>query len=112
VTEATAGEMAMAVSDHADGVRVAVRVVPRAPRTALVGRHGRSLKLKVKAPPVGGAANDELCRYLARACGVRPSDVGLVQGERSREKVVAIRGRGVDEVVVALARAGSEGAGR
>jgi uncharacterized protein len=85
-------DVEVAVRDHADGASVALRVVPRAPRTELAGRHGRTLKLKVHAPPVEGAANDAVRRFLADRLGVRASEVELLQGERSRDKVVLVRG--------------------
>ena len=44
------------------------------------------------APPVEGAANEALCRLVARAAGVAPSRVSVVRGQRGREKVVRIDG--------------------
>ena len=44
------------------------------------------------APPLDGRANDAVCRLLARALGVRASDVTVLRGERTRDKVVAIDG--------------------
>ena len=80
------------VADHADGATIAVRVAPRASRTQVAGRHGDALKVSLAAPPVDGAANAELIRCLARLVGVRRSDVTIVRGERSRDKVVLVRG--------------------
>jgi uncharacterized protein len=88
----TPADVEAAVRDHPDGATVVLRVVPRAPRTELAGRYGRSLKLKVHAPPVEGAANETVRRFVADLAGVRPADVELLQGERSRDKVVLVRG--------------------
>ncbi|MCU0677011.1 MAG: DUF167 domain-containing protein [Myxococcota bacterium] len=82
----------------ADGVRVPIRVAPRASRDAIVGVHDGALKVALTAPPVEGAANDALVRLLAKALGVPKGAVRLVQGERSRDKVVEIAG--VDEATV------------
>ncbi|MEX0868970.1 MAG: DUF167 domain-containing protein [Nitriliruptoraceae bacterium] len=76
------------VRPHDGGSTVAIRVVPRASRNAILGTHGRSLKVAVHAPPADGAANTALCRYLAEVCGVAAADVTIVMGARSREKVV------------------------
>lgn len=84
--------LAAAIRTHGPDTTVALRVVPRAPRTELAGRHGDRLKLKVKAPPVEGAANAAVLRFVAERCGVRAGDVELLHGVRSRDKVVLIRG--------------------
>ncbi|HKG15362.1 MAG TPA: DUF167 domain-containing protein [Pyrinomonadaceae bacterium] len=70
----------------------AVRVVPRASKSALAGEHGGALKVRVAAPPVEGAANAELARFLSKAFGVAARDVEVVSGHASRTKRVRVRG--------------------
>ena len=41
------------------------RVQPRASRTGIAGLHGDAIGIRVAAPPVDGAANDALVRFLA-----------------------------------------------
>lgn len=94
--------IAGAVSPHEDGTTIAVRVVPRAPRTEVAGRYGDRVKLKVAAPPVEGAANAAVAAYLAERCGVRVSHVEVLVGERVRDKVLLVRGVTPAEVVAAL----------
>jgi uncharacterized protein YggU (UPF0235/DUF167 family) len=69
--------------------RFAVRLTPRGGRDAVdgVGEDG-VLRVRVAAPPVDGAANEALCRLLARALGVAPGSVRVVAGARGRRKVV------------------------
>lgn len=93
----------VAVRSHPEGATIALRVVPRAPRTMIAGRHGDAVKLKVKAPPVEGAANAAVAAFLAARVGVRPGDVEVIAGERGRDKVVLIRGVTVAEVQRGLA---------
>jgi hypothetical protein len=50
------------------------------------------LRVRVAAPPVEGAANEELIRTLARALGVPRSAVEIVSGDRSKSKRVRVRG--------------------
>jgi uncharacterized protein len=69
-----------------------VRVVPRAARSAVVGVHDGALKVRVAAPPVEGAANDELVRTLARALAVPPRAVEIVSGQTSKTKQVRVHG--------------------
>ena len=69
---------------------VAIYVQPRASRTEIVGRHGDAIKIRVAAPPVDGAANAELVRFLARRLGVTKSAVAIVSGATSRTKLVTV----------------------
>lgn len=76
----------------ADGVRIKVRVQPRASRTEVAGRHGDALKVRLTAPPVEGAANEALLRLIAGRLGVVRSAVRLAAGATGRSKVVAVDG--------------------
>jgi uncharacterized protein (TIGR00251 family) len=83
--------MAVTVDDlfHAEGddaVALSVHVQPGAGRTAVVGRHGTALKVRVAAPPEGGRANEACRALLAETFGVAPAEVELVGGESSRAK--------------------------
>ena len=71
---------------------VRVKVVPRASRPGIVGLHGNMLRVRVAAPPRGGAANRELLDLLAALLGVRPGVLSLAAGARGREKRVHVRG--------------------
>lgn len=81
-----------------DTVFIHVYVQPRASRTEVVGPHGDALKIRLAAPPVDGAANEELIRFLAKLLGTSVSRVSVVSGESSRQKVVAVEG--VDRAAV------------
>ncbi|HEX7312347.1 MAG TPA: DUF167 domain-containing protein [Pyrinomonadaceae bacterium] len=70
----------------------AVRVVPRASKTAAAGEHDGALKVRVAAPPVEGAANEELTRFLAKQLGVSAGSVEIVGGHASKSKVVRAAG--------------------
>jgi uncharacterized protein (TIGR00251 family) len=72
--------------------RLAIKVVPNAPRNQIAGWLGDALKVKVHAPPLDGRANDELCQFLAEAFGLPARSVALVSGEKSRQKVIQILG--------------------
>ena len=70
----------------------AVRVVPRASRTAAAGEHEGRLRVRVAAPPVEGAANGQLVRFLAKAFAVPAHDVEIMSGHASKSKRVRVRG--------------------
>jgi uncharacterized protein (TIGR00251 family) len=78
--------------------RIAVKVHPRAKRTAITGRFGDAYKLDLAAPPVDGKANDECVRFVAELAGVPRRSVSIVQGAASRMKVIEIEGRTQDEM--------------
>ncbi len=80
------------ISEIEGGVRIRVHAQPGASKNQIVGLHGESLKIKIHAVPEGGAANAELCAYLAEVLGVAKSAVMLVSGATSRAKVVEARG--------------------
>lgn len=63
-----------------------VQVSPGAGRSAVVGRHGDALKIRVAAPPVGGRANEAARALLAETFAVKDRHVELVAGETSRTK--------------------------
>jgi hypothetical protein len=72
--------------------RLRVHVQPRAKRSAIAGRHGDAVKVRLAAPPVDGAANAELVRVLAEALGLPRGAVRIVAGLAGRDKVVELDG--------------------
>ena len=66
-------------------------VQPGAHQTEVVGRHGEHLKIRLKAPPVDGKANQALIDFLAEAFGTRASAITLTRGEKSRVKTLTIQ---------------------
>lgn len=69
-----------------------VRVVPRASRSGVAGEHDGALRVRVAAPPVDGAANEELLRTLARALDVHARDIEITSGHTSKLKQVRVQG--------------------
>ena len=79
-------------------VLLRLHVQPGAGRSAIVGRHGDALKVRVAAPPSGGRANDAVLQLLASTLGVKGADVVLVGGASSRTKRVRIKGVEEDDL--------------
>jgi uncharacterized protein (TIGR00251 family) len=92
--------MTMGPELKADGSRVSfrVKVVPRASRTQVNGCVDGVLKLKVQAPPVEGAANEAVLRFLADTLDVAKSKVVVVRGETSRLKTIQVEGLSMETV--------------
>jgi uncharacterized protein len=85
-------------------VRIRIRVQPRASRTEVAGPYGDAIRIRLAAPPVDGAANEALERFLAASLGVPRTAVVLVSGQAGRSKVVEIRGVTPAEAATALER--------
>lgn len=71
---------------------LAVKAIPNAPRSEVMGWLGEALKVKVHAPPVEGRANEVLCEFLADALGLPRRAVSVLRGDTSRQKIVRIDG--------------------
>lgn len=84
-------------------VLLSLRIQPRASQTAIGDVLGAELKVRVAAPPVDDAANEELVRFLARRLGCGRGQVRLLRGRTSRSKVIAVSGVALDRVASALA---------
>ena len=69
-----------------------VRVVPRASRSEIAGEHDGALRVRVAAPPVDGAANEELVRTIAKAFDVPARHVQITSGQASKLKQVQVKG--------------------
>lgn len=84
------------------GVLLRVRVQPDARMERLDGVHAGDLRLRLAAPPVDGAANDSCLSFLAKTLRVRRSQVRLRSGQKSRHKLIHIKGISLPQVAAAL----------
>ena len=80
-----------------NGVRLALRLTPRASRNGVDGvaedAEGRPvLRLRLVAPPVEGAANKALIAFLAKTLSLRKADITIRSGETSRVKILHLAG--------------------
>ena len=71
-------------------MRYTVQVHPRAAHERVALREDGALEVWVMAPAVEGRATAALLALLAARLGLRPRDVALVRGERSRQKLVEL----------------------
>lgn len=86
------------------GLLVGVRVSPNAKRTRLLGLYGDRLKVQVGAPPENQRANSQLRAAVADWLGLPLDYVVLHSGDKSKDKVLAFRSIGQDELRQRLAR--------
>lgn len=74
------------------GVTLKIKVEPRSSRKGISGIVGDAIKIKVNAPPAGGAANKELIEVLSEEFGIKKTSIKILRGMSSRNKVVEIEG--------------------
>jgi hypothetical protein len=86
------------ISSAERGAAFRVRVVPRASKNEISGRHEDAIKIRLTAPPVEGAANEALIAFLAEVLGVGKNKIDILSGHTSRDKMVCVVGLTPQEV--------------
>ena len=84
------------VQETSEGVLFKVLVQPKSSRNEVVGLHDGALKVKLTAPPVGGAANKLCIKFLAKRLGTAKSNIDILTGETGRHKQLIWRFSGGD----------------
>ena len=84
------------IDEDRTGLKFNIYVQPRSSRNQVMGLHGDALKVKIKAPPVEGAANKMCIAVLAKALKIPKSAIEIVSGQASRAKRVQVRGKDED----------------
>jgi uncharacterized protein (TIGR00251 family) len=86
-------------SDARRGAAITVKVSPRAKKTAVAGvMDDGTIKIRIAAPPVDGAANKALIEFLAETLGLPKNQVDIVAGETSERKLVSLVGISPEKV--------------
>jgi hypothetical protein len=70
--------------------KVKLRVIPRARQNKITTDADGTLRVHITAAPVDGAANDTVIRVLAEHFHVPKSQIKIVRGATSRNKVVEL----------------------
>ena len=86
------------IHDDIDGVLLTIHVQPNAARSSYAGLHGDALKIRIASPPVDGAANEALCRFLSEELGVPMGHVMIRSGHTARRKRIFIKAIGSGQV--------------
>jgi uncharacterized protein (TIGR00251 family) len=82
----------ISIKESAGTVTFAIRVHPRAKKSAITGKHGDALKLSLTAPPIEGRANEAVIDFFAQLLRLPRSSITIAAGQMSRNKVVRISG--------------------
>ena len=82
----------------ATGTRITVQVKPRASREEVEGWKGGALVVRLTSPPVEGAANNALVKFLAKKTGLSKGRVRIVSGQKGRVKILEFEGITLEEL--------------
>lgn len=93
----------------ANAITFTIRAQPRATKSTVVGEVEGALKVKLAAPPVDGAANEELIRLLATVFAVPRRAVTILSGTTSKNKIVRLDGLSAAQFAQALQQTVKEG---
>ena len=87
---------------EAGALTFTVRAQPRATKSAVVGEVEGALKLKLAAPPIDGAANEELLRFLAKLFTIPRRHISILSGATAKTKIIRIEGLTSEQFETAL----------
>ncbi len=79
-----------------------IHAQPNVKCTECAGLYGEALKIRVASPPVDGAANEALCRFLSEQLTVPMSQVIIRAGHGERWKRVLVKGLTTEQVLAAF----------
>jgi uncharacterized protein (TIGR00251 family) len=68
-----------------------IYVQPGASKNAIVGIYNDKLKIQLTARPKEGQANQQLIKFIAKYFEIPKSQINLVKGERSRNKLLCFK---------------------
>ncbi len=92
-----------AIRSTAKGITITLAIAARAGRDEIVGPVGDAIKIRLKAPPVEGRANEALLDLLAKRLDVPRSSLTIIAGATARRKVVQVTGITADVAATRLA---------
>lgn len=78
------------IKPHKHGSTLSLYIQPGASRTEVCGEHDGKLKLKIKAPPRDGEANEAIIEFLSEVLKISKKQVHLISGETSRQKLILV----------------------
>ncbi len=81
-----------------EGVKISLFVQPNAPKSMIIGEYNGHLKIKIKAPPVEGKANDTIMEFFSEVLDIPQRRIELLKGDKSKNKTLMIRNMKIEEL--------------
>jgi len=92
--------------DARTGTAIQVKVIPRAKKNEVAGlMEDGSVRIRLTAPPVEGAANQALVEFLAQLLEIHKNQIEIVAGLSSERKLISLVGISPQSVESILRRA-------
>jgi len=88
----------MPLQEAKKGVVIKVKVQPKAQQDEILGIKGDRLRLRVKAPPQKGRANQACINLLAKVLSLNKKEIKLISGLKAREKMFFIQNMKLDDL--------------
>ncbi len=73
-----------------DKIYLDIYVQPKSSVNKIIGIFDNFLKIKIKAPPVDGAANKECIKFMAKILKIPKKSISIISGETGRRKKIEI----------------------
>lgn len=77
---------------NGDGIVFSIQVQTRSSKNEICGIHGDLIKVKLTSPPIDGAANEGLIKFLSDKLDVSKWQIEIVRGHKSKNKLIKISG--------------------
>jgi uncharacterized protein (TIGR00251 family) len=81
-----------------DGIQIKVRATPRSAKDCVEGLEGDYIKVRLRAIPEKGKANESIIKILADFFDLAPSKISIISGQTSRIKTVDITTDDIHEI--------------
>ncbi|RKX64419.1 MAG: YggU family protein [Thermodesulfobacteriota bacterium] len=88
----------MPLQETKNGVVIKVKVQPKAQQDEILSIKGDRLRLRVKAPPQKGKANQACINLLAKVLSLNKREIKLISGVKAREKIFFIQNMRLDDL--------------
>lgn len=77
---------------------IQVKIIPNSCKNCIVGWQGKFLKIRIKAPPEKGKANNALIEFLSRELSISKKDISILSGHTFCNKLIKIDGKDLNEI--------------
>jgi len=71
-------------------MKISIKVLPRSSKNEIIKMADGTLKVKLKAPPVEGRANEALIEFLSGEWNLPKSKIEIKKGLSSKNKIIEI----------------------